>query len=262
MIVAVMAVLAAVPVPVKLAAPGFVAINLDPKVAELVLDRFVVLAKNDDLSVVTARDISLVLGLERQRQLMGCSTDNASCIVELAGALGTDAVLSGTVAKTERSVTLVLRAIRATDAAELVSATVRVANEDELQEWIEEHARGFAEELVAKVRGVPVRSSSSATWPKWLALGGGVALGGVGAGLRGAAEGSAGALRGASPSNPVNVDGVVSDGKAFEASGNTLIAVGAAALATGAVLFAVQPSAPVAFVPVPGGAGFVVQGRF
>lgn len=47
--------------------------------------------------VLTAADLRTLLGLERQRQLMGCT--EASCTAELAGALGARFVLSGSLTK-------------------------------------------------------------------------------------------------------------------------------------------------------------------
>jgi len=48
--------------------------------------------------VVSSRDVTAVLALERQKELLGCSADQA-CIAELAGALGVEYVLSASVGK-------------------------------------------------------------------------------------------------------------------------------------------------------------------
>ena len=48
--------------------------------------------------VVSSKDIGAMLGIERQRQLMGCSEDT-SCMAELANALGTDYVMVASVGK-------------------------------------------------------------------------------------------------------------------------------------------------------------------
>jgi len=248
--------------PVKLAAPGFQAVNFDPKLADLYLERFVVLTKNDDLSIVTSRDISQVLGMERQRELLGCGTTN--CVAELAGAMGADAMLSGTVAKSDRSITMVLRAIRANDASELVSATVRVDNEDALQDWIEAHAREFGEQLVARYRGVARASASvSPAWPRITILAGGLVLAGVGSVARGLAEGPATQLRKASPAEPIDIPATVAQGRVFESAGNVMLGVGAAAIVTAAVLFIVQRPAPsLAILPTPNGVAVVAGGTF
>lgn len=50
--------------------------------------------------VSTQRDVALLLGLERQRELVGgCGEQSESCLVELAGALGARFVLSGSLAR-------------------------------------------------------------------------------------------------------------------------------------------------------------------
>ena len=247
--------------PVKLAAPGFQAVNFDAKLADLYLDRFIVLAKNPDLVVVTSRDISQVLGMERQRELLGCGS--SSCVAELAGALGADAMLSGTVAKSERSITLVIRAIRANDASELVSATVRADNEDELQDWIETHAKEFGEQLVARVRGVSIAQTTTSAWPRITLLAGGIVLAGTGAILRGLAEGPANELKSASRTQPVDINGAITRGRTFETSGNALLGIGGALVVTSAVLFVLQRPAPqLALVVTPNGAAVITGGSF
>lgn len=53
------------------------------------------------LSVITPKQIATLLGMERQKQLLGCSDQATSCIAELAGALGVDGVVQGEAAKLE-----------------------------------------------------------------------------------------------------------------------------------------------------------------
>ncbi len=48
--------------------------------------------------VVSSKDLSTMMGLERQRQMMGCSEDS-SCMAELANALGAELVLVATVGR-------------------------------------------------------------------------------------------------------------------------------------------------------------------
>jgi len=49
--------------------------------------------------VMSSNDIQTLLGVERQKQLLGCSDERGSCLTELAGAAGARFVLSGSVAK-------------------------------------------------------------------------------------------------------------------------------------------------------------------
>jgi TolB-like protein len=49
--------------------------------------------------VLSSRDLSSMLGIERQKQLLGCSEDSASCITELSGALNAQYALAGNVSR-------------------------------------------------------------------------------------------------------------------------------------------------------------------
>ncbi|MDP2341027.1 MAG: hypothetical protein Q8O67_08720 [Deltaproteobacteria bacterium] len=58
-------------------------------------------------SVLSRSDIRGMLSFESEKQLMGCASD--SCMAELAGALGADFLLTGTVSRIEGSLLLSLR---------------------------------------------------------------------------------------------------------------------------------------------------------
>ena len=246
--------------PVKVAAPGFQTIGIDPNLSTLFVERFAVLAHNAELSIVTQRDVQSVLGLERQRQLLGCS--GSSCMAELAGALGADAVLSGTLARAGSSLTLVLRVVRAADGSELASASVRAADEDGLQHWLEEHAAALGERIVARVRGLPdPQASRPPGWLRWASLGAGVLLGAGGGTLFGLSRVDAQALATASASMPVDATAVAQRGNAFEKSGLVLMSAGAALLVASVVLFALPArDSEFAVVPLSGGGGVLVWG--
>jgi TolB-like protein len=49
--------------------------------------------------VVSQKDLETMLGVERQRQLLGCSEEATSCVSELADAMGARFVMSGSLAK-------------------------------------------------------------------------------------------------------------------------------------------------------------------
>jgi len=53
-------------------------------------------ASRAGFDVISQADVATLLGVERQRQLLGCSED-ASCLAEIGGALGAEFVLSGQV---------------------------------------------------------------------------------------------------------------------------------------------------------------------
>jgi TolB-like protein len=60
-------------------------------------------------AVLSRSDIRGILSLEAEKQLLGCATDSESCMAELAGALGADYLVNGTVSRIEGSVLLSLR---------------------------------------------------------------------------------------------------------------------------------------------------------
>jgi hypothetical protein len=246
--------------PIKLAAPGLTTLGLEPEFGVLFTERLAVLAKQPDLSIITARDVQQVLGLERQRQLMGCTA--SSCVAELAGALGVDALLSGSLAHSGKSYTLVLRVIRASDGSELVSASARVSSEDALQEWLEAHAAALGRRVVAKVRG-ETESVGPPTWLRWASLSLGVAAGAGGAVLFGLSRGAASELSAASPTNMIDATGVAARGRLFEASGLALLSAGAAFLIASVVFFALPGAdSSLAFVPSSGGGLLAWGGRW
>src|SRR4051794_13436933 len=86
--------------PIKLAAPQLQAAGVEPAKAQFFSDYLAQQLAGTGLRVTTRAEIAAVLGVERQRQLLACS-DGSECFAELAGALGVDAVVTGSVAKTE-----------------------------------------------------------------------------------------------------------------------------------------------------------------
>jgi hypothetical protein len=59
--------------------------------------------------VITQREISSILSLEKQKAMLGCETD--ACMAELGGALGTDRLVAGDIAKLGESFLLHLRVV-------------------------------------------------------------------------------------------------------------------------------------------------------
>jgi hypothetical protein len=65
--------------------------------------------KQSRAEVITQREISSILSLENQKAMLGCQTD--ACMAELGGALGTDRLVAGDVAKLGESFLLHLRVV-------------------------------------------------------------------------------------------------------------------------------------------------------
>src|SRR4051812_29987801 len=85
--------------PVTLAAPALANAGLPPDKMEFFTERIAQALAVPGLKVITARDIATVLGLERQKQLLGCASDGNSCIGELGNALGAKGILNGSLAR-------------------------------------------------------------------------------------------------------------------------------------------------------------------
>lgn len=245
--------------PVKIAAPGLSLSGLEAGLGEAYVERFATLLGRDRrLKVTTRRDIEQILGLERQKALLGCSEDASSCLAELAGGLGVDAVLSGSLAKTGSSYTVTMRVVRSTDGADVASTSERLKDEDALGEWLEAEAPRLAERIAAAFG-----RSRSAGSPvvRWIPAFVGVGLLAAGVGMQVGARGDAKRLEeGTVPLGETSE--VVSRGKTLEAASWVFIGVGAAAVAA-SVTWAIVGSADapkVAVVPMQGGAFVSIGG--
>lgn len=247
----------------NLAAPGLQCAGVEPVLCDAYLEHFVGNLTSRGVKVTTRNDMSQVLGVARQKQLLGCSSDT-SCLVELAGALGVAALLAGTVAKTESGYLSTLKVIDATDGSTKWSATRRVDSEKELFAFFEDQAAALAGTIApdaAAKGGAPV--------VKWIpAMVGGVAaiVGGV---LFAEAAAEAAVLR-EQIRNPEPLSKVASDnftveqdirsaaeaGRTFQTAGWLCVGLGAAAIASSFLWWLLTPSSPVTatFLPSPNGA--------
>lgn len=68
-------------------------------------------ARVERFRVIGQSDISVLLGVERQKQLLGCADDASSCTAELAGALDARWILSGTLGRVGKKYRLDLKVI-------------------------------------------------------------------------------------------------------------------------------------------------------
>jgi hypothetical protein len=172
--------------PVKVAVPQFSASNVDAALTSVLADRFVSVLEQQGLRVTSAQDITVVLGLERQRHLLGCD-DGPSCAVEMANALGVDAIILVSVARTEAGRILNVRVLRASTGERLVSGTERVKDEQGAQDWLDAQAREIPRSLrkalglsVDELVTVPATPSPATPAPvvRWVPamVGGGLAV--------------------------------------------------------------------------------------
>lgn len=264
--------------PVKVAVPGFTFVGMDPKLGEAWADRFVALLGTDeDFKLISSKDIAQVLGLERQKQLLGCSEEQSSCLAELAGALGVEAILSGTFAQSGASISTTLRVLKASDGSQIAAITNRLKDGDALQDWLD----GQAPLVVAKMRAAfnlpaktdsaaPVaslstapRASGGASIVRWVPAIVGAAAAITGVALFVVSKGNATQLR--SPTvDPTQIDSIASSGRTFEGAGVGLMIGGGVAVAASVVWALVVPSkdAKVSLMVTPHGGAAALGGSF
>ncbi len=250
--------------PVKLAVPGLTCVGVDAALGDVYLERFVtVLARTGGLKITTRRDIEHVLGLERQKELLGCSDGTNACLAELAGGLGVDGMITGSLAKAGSAYIVTIRIIRASGGAEVVSTTERLKDEDALGEWLDAEAQRLGARILAAFGRAPAVGATSARWPRLIP--GIVGLGAIagGGGLLSIAGGKNAQLSRGTIAY-AQIDAAIADGRIAEVGGWVLIGVGAAAVAASAIWFAVGGSSQttVGLAPVEQGGLLVVGGTF
>src|SRR3990167_8754083 len=79
---------------------------------------------------LTTKDVQTILGVERQKQLLGCSDDQSSCLSELAGALGAPYVLGGTISQIGPSLQLSMQLLDVAK-SQVVARSIRIARDVE-----------------------------------------------------------------------------------------------------------------------------------
>jgi hypothetical protein len=256
--------------PVRLALPGLNGVNLTSQETALYAEVLAQKLLRRGFEVMTSRDVEAVLGVERQRQLMGCA-ETSGCLVELAGALGVDGIVVGDVGKADEGYVVNVKVL-STRGKPVGLHNGRAAGAPQLRELLEQASWEMAAQL-ARALGRPELQpkeprpelSAQGADPRWwAALPGAVAIGGgVAAGLlfvqanaQYAALGAAGSLPEAAAARDA---GKTAQTLAWVAAG-----AGAAAAATAVVLAATlgpRSVSPTAFV-TPQGAGVGLVGVF
>ncbi len=142
-----MAVLIAASAPQKLAALGFARANVDEGIAEVAADHFARQLGMQGFSVTTGKDLAALIGIERQKQLLGCAGSDSSCLAELSAALGVDAVVSGSLGRFGARYTVNVKVTSAKDGASLAVFSAEVEKEDELPSTLSRAAEDIARQL-------------------------------------------------------------------------------------------------------------------
>lgn len=254
-------------VPLRVAVPGLRGVKLTDAEVEFYSEHLAQNLRVSGIVVVTAREISTLLGIERQKQLLGCGEN--SCVAELANALGADAVVLGDIAKLDDAYQANVEVIAPADASVLAQGSRRATGQLESVDAVASLARELARGLLEKKgRAVPAelfrveKPPAPKAWT-WVPLAGGAAVAGAGVLFLSLAEGNASALRNSGPFiTDTFATKLRDEGKAFQVVGAVCLGVGVAAAAAGVGLVAFGPKdAPtLAVVPTRDGAVFALSG--
>jgi hypothetical protein len=250
----------------KFASPGFSVINIEPKLAEFYTEHVAQQVKLTGVEIITVREIQSLLGMERQKALLGCTEEASSCVAELASALGADGVLLGDIARLGARYTINLKVIGAQNGRTLAVFSDSASSEDEVIDALTRGARKLVVDASAALGRAPPRLPTlEAPRPPLrkiaiapLALG--VVAAGAGAVLLGLSEVDYQALKTGKP----GADGatVAARGQTFGTLGVAGLVVGGVALAGAATLFFLGAEPPVTVAVGPAGGMVMVQGTF
>lgn len=219
---------------VRLASPGFDHVGVDDRLSELFSDHLAQQLVLSGISVITKSEISQLIGLERQRQLLNCSDAGGQCLVELANAIGVDGLVTGTVGKLESGFVVNVKIVSSRDGHALAAASGRFKTDSDVIDWLTRLGPGLAATLRGERRGEPRASVRSRAW---LPLVGGGALALAGAGLLLTANLFAADIRGGGPGLAPQLSAKLESGQLFEKLGWVGLGVGAAGLGAAALMY-------------------------
>jgi hypothetical protein len=226
--------------PVSLAMPGLSAVNITPAEAEFYGETLAGDLIQLKLKVSSARDIATALGVERQRELLGCT--ESGCFAELAGALGADGIVAGDVGKIGEEYVLDVKVLKP-DGSVLALFNAHVDKAEHVRDALGEAARSLVHQLAVAMHRPELEPPVVVAPPpktdlRLYAIAPG-ALGVVGLGLGAILQVAAGdkytALTQAMDLPTAN--SAYNSGKGLELGGNVALAVGTVALVAAVVWF-------------------------
>lgn len=270
--------LAANPQPIRLAAPPLTAVAIPAERAAFYTEQLAAELASRGVEVITAEQIKTVIAVERQRQLLGCSDDQASCLAELADALGTDGVVSGTAGKIEGALQVSVKVSSSRDGRELGAVTARGNSEQELLDGLVVAARSLAREVAGKLQRPlgPPRPAAWAADARLAAKARHVAFYPGGAGVLLLGAGVAALLQTRTYHERLRTDSMSLEearvarerGELFQALSLAGLGLGALGLAGAGAIWFSNPNPPrpagvtAALAPVDGGAAVVLNGAW
>lgn len=246
--------------PLRLGAPGLSSTGLSADESRFFSEHLAQELSLAGVAITTPAEIASVLGLERQKQLLGCG--DSSCSAEIGAALGVDGLVTGTVAKVGGAFQVNVKVVSAANGATLSVASVRADSDKALLDELSRLARALAAELFAKLDRAPVKSAAAESLESgkvrrlsWIPAAVGVLAAGAAVYFTFDARSRFDTLRNA---GNVNGDAVrfKQQGQLSETLAWTFGVVGGAGLVAGGLMFLLggPKEVPVALLPIDGGA--------
>lgn len=255
--------------PVSLAETPISVLNVSKEVGEFCTEHLAVELGQRKIRVITPREVAALLGVERQRQLLGCD-GSSNCMAELGNALGADGLIISDLARLGSKYQLNVRVLRSDTGEPLATFSSSTDREEGLVPLIGQAADTIARALAPKGAAPVVVAEAPPgpdeprlhRWP-WVptAVAAGLVAVSVVLHLFAASDYSALTNPGASViPNAERADQLAGRGKALMISAFVGYGLATASLAVAAILFA-RGEAPVsASVTVSGSGGGVVLG--
>ncbi len=94
------------------------------------------LGRTELVEAMGSSDVQLLLGMERQKTLLGCSEASNSCLAEMSSALGAPWVVTGSLAQFGKTTRLDIKLIRAKDGKAIFRDGVNFKDESDLFELV------------------------------------------------------------------------------------------------------------------------------
>lgn len=214
----------------RLAAPEWATVKVERDLATFFSEEFARSLRENGVPVVTAREIASLLGLERQRQLLGCSGESeSSCLAELGNALGCDATLLVSVALLDGTYQGNIKVVSTRDGSTLVETAIQ---SDSSKGFVRELA-GAAERIATGLTGrtKPPPTLRDRAWIPAVAGATALAGGAVCIGLANARAGDLDAELNRYKVVTPRAEALAAEGKTFQTVGWIAASLGVAALA-------------------------------
>jgi hypothetical protein len=235
-------ILAAAGSEIRLASPGLSTVGVSVEAGRFYSDHLAHALTEAGVHVVTATEITTLLGAERQRQLLGCSDSTSSCMAELSGALGVDGLVTGSIARIAGRYQLNVSVLSAAGSGALASYSGEAAGDEGLIDELDRAAHDLAP-AVAKALGRPLSGVAGVSGERsrraWaLAPGIGAVVFGVAAGaLLGVAKSRHDALSGGAPIGLATAEAYRASGPALQLTGDVALGLAGACLAAAVLVF-------------------------